>query len=123
MGTNWAPVVKSGIEFAFNVVPISVGLYILTVQEKNLKETLATQDRNQKEDLKNLKETLATQDRNQRETLAAQDKNQKEDLKNLKENIKEALGNQDDIWNLRFSNVIDLIERKIVEKKSDNVSK
>lgn len=101
METDWAPVWMAGMQFAFNAVPIGVGLYILNRQEKSLSDKLVIQD-------KSLSDKLATQDQYQKEDLKTLKEVQKEDLKALKE----VLATQDQIWNLRFSNFIDALERR-----------
>ena len=55
-----------------------------------MKDTLATQDKSQRESLANLEKILATQDKNLKDTLAIQDK----------------------IWNIRFENFVSAIEKK-----------
>ena len=102
-------------------VPVAVGIYILNSQEKNLKETLATQDKNQKDALLALEKTLITQDKNQKDALETQSKNLKDALetqsKNLKDaletqskNTKDALANEKALWNLKFDNLVSLFE-------------
>jgi len=90
-----------------NVVPAAVAIYILSTQDKNLKEALSTQDKNQKESLASLEKTLATQDKNLKESLAFQDKNQKESLALSEKNIKTYLEIQGELWDARFEKVFE----------------
>ena len=57
-------------------IPIAVGIYILSAQDKSQKESLSA-----------LEKTLSAQDKNQKESLSAQDKSQKESLSALKDII------------------------------------
>ena len=63
MESDWARVIQSGLQLAFNSIPLAVGVNILSKQEKTLKETLAAQDKSQKDlmdlNIKSLKDILA----------------------------------------------------------------
>jgi len=87
-------------------LPIAVGIYILTSQDRNLKESLSAQDKNQKE------------------LLSAQDKNLKESLSNLEKilatqdkNLKEFLIKETELWNVKFDNLVSIVKQNLQEKK------
>jgi hypothetical protein len=75
-----------------------------------LKETLAAQDKSQKDlldlNIKSLKETLQFQDKSQKDSLQSLEKTLQVNIKALENLIKK----ENEIWNLRFQNYSDKIE-------------
>jgi hypothetical protein len=109
--------IQSGVQLAFNAIPIAVGIYILQAQDKSLKDALLAQDKNLKDALlaqdKNLKDALLAQDKNQKDSLNAlekalqiQDKNQKDALNSLEKLFRDVSTADKDLWNERFNNFI-----------------
>ncbi len=109
----YGEVMESGVQLVFNAVPIAVGIYILQNQDKNLKDALLIQDKNQKDSLNALEKALQIQDKNQKDSLNAlektlqiQDKNLKDFLQIQDKNLKDILIADKNLWNERFNNFI-----------------
>jgi hypothetical protein len=116
--------IQSGVQLAFNAIPIAVGIYILQaqdktqkdslnalekallVQDKNLKDALLAQDKTQKDSLNALEKALQIQDKNLKDALLVQDKNQKDALNSLEKLFRDVSTADKDLWNERFNNFI-----------------
>jgi hypothetical protein len=105
--------IQSGVQLAFNAIPIAVGIYILQAQDKSLKDALLAQDKTQKDSLNALEKALLAQDKTQKDSLNAlekallvQDKNQKDALNSLEKLFRDVSTADKDLWNERFNNFI-----------------
>ena len=82
-------------QLAFNAIPIGVGIYILTAQDKAQKDSLTS-----------LKEILAAQDKTQKDSLVAQDRAQKDSIAALEKLFRDNLVAEKQLWSERFDNFI-----------------
>ena len=85
----------SGLQLAYNSIPIAVGIFVLTQQNMNVKDKLEAQENYFKETLENQEKKSINLDKFFRETLEIQLTNVKEKLEAQEKFFRETLANQE----------------------------